>query len=184
MCGMDLYHLESRLHRTPRRGFECFDDLRDPFRRQLCRLRITLVKCDRAWRHRRPCALLHQLPAVPGLRHTCLTPRMRQLDADLTTLRPNELHDPPQPVNMLILPDPQIGRTDTPFRRNCRCFRKDQPRPADRPAPQMHQVPVVRHPIPRTVLTHGRNNDPIVEGNISYQKRSEQLTHNKMLLRS
>jgi len=48
----------------------------------------------------------------------------------------------------------------------------------------MHQMPVIRYPIPRTVLTHGRNHDPVIERNISNPKRSEQLTHDKVGLRS
>lgn len=184
MSSMDLHYFEPRLHRPPGGSFEFPDNLRDSVQCQRCRFRVTLTKRDRTWCKRFPGSLSEQFPAIPGFRHACLSPSMRQLDTDLTALRPNKLDDSLQPVQMLVLPNAEIGRTDPPFRRNSRRFRKDQSGSANRPASQMHQVPVIRHPIPRTILTHRRNHNPVVERNIPYPKRGEQLTHDKMLLRS
>ena len=72
---------------------------------------------------------------------------MSQLYPDLTTLRPNEFNDPPQALYMFIFPDPQIGRRDPAFRGYCRSFGNDQPRTADGPAAQMHQMPFPGHPV-------------------------------------
>ena len=175
MRRMQLQHLETSQHRPPCGGLEIGYHLPDALMAKLRGLRIMLVKSHRTGRYHRPAAFLflYHLPPIPGLPHTGLPPGMRQLDADLTTLGPHEFDYPPQPFDLLILPDPQIMWRDPALRRNCRSFGKDQPRTTYRPAAKMDKMPVSGHPIIRRILTHRGYNNTVSKNNISDRKGRE-----------
>ena len=105
---------------------------------------------------------------------------MGQLDPDLAALRPHKFDDPPKPFDVLVFPNTQIARGDAALRRYSRGFGKDQSGASDGPGPQVHEMPVIGHPVMGRILTHGRNDDTIADGNVSYGEGREQLTH-KML---
>jgi molybdate transport system substrate-binding protein len=180
MRGMNLQYLKSGKHRPPDCANEIRNDLLNGRHRQRFGHRIPLVKVNGARRNRLPAVAAERLTAVPRFVHATLATGMRQLDPDLTALRPDKFDDPPQTLDMLVFPDPQIARRDAAFRSNGRGFRENQPGATNGPGTEMHQMPILSHAVMRRILTHGRNDNTVTKGNISYLKGRKQLAH-KML---
>jgi molybdate transport system substrate-binding protein len=82
---------------------------------------------------------------------------------------------------MVILPDAQILRRDPAFRGYSRSLRQDQSRSPYRPAPQVDKMPVPGKSIMGRIFTHRTNNDPVLQNDIPYLKRSEQISHNESI---
>src|SRR5258708_4807458 len=70
----------------------------------------------------------------------------------------------------LLSPTPPPGRHGVPLD-------PAQPRPAHRPAAQVHEVPVGRHAVVAGILAHGRNPHAIAEFELAKTKGSEEVAH-------
>ena len=102
---------------------------------------------------------------------------MGQLHAGECALRLDEAGDPPQWLDMLVGPDTQVVRRNTPLRADRRRFDDHQPGATDGPTAQMHQMPVVGHPGLRRVLAHGRYGNPVGQFELAQGKRLKKLGH-------
>ena len=85
----------------------------------------------------------------------------RGLAAGMCELRPphcaaivTELRDTAKPVDMLVVPYPEIVRRDTAAGGNGDRFGQHERRAADRAAAEMDDVPVVRKAVDRRVFAH------------------------------
>ena len=64
---------------------------------------------------------------------------------------------------------------DTTARLNRGGFRDGQPQPRERITAQMHHMPVRRVAFPRAVLTHGRQNNAVGQGDATHRNGLEEL---------
>src|SRR2546426_1801472 len=75
----------------------------------------------------------------------------------------DELHDPLEPCDVLVLPDPEVLRRDAPFRSHGARFGEHQRGAADRARAEVHEMPIVREAVLARVLAHGRDDDAVAE---------------------
>ena len=87
---------------------------------------------------------------------------VRELDADLgLALAVHELHDPLPPGDVRREIHPGASGRDPALAAHVGHLGHHQPGAADRPAAEVHQVPVVRQPVVRPVLAHRGHHDPV-----------------------
>jgi hypothetical protein len=98
-----------------------------------------------------------------------------QLNARYTALVLDKSGDALQLLNMSILPQSQIVRRYSAFWRYGGCLAKNQRCSPDRPAAQVHKMPVIGKTIFTRVLAHGRYYDPVFQGNAPYREGREEL---------
>ena len=97
-----------------------------------------------------------------------------QLDRGHRALLTEKSGDWHQAVDVVVFPDPEIGRADPPPGYHGTGFDHNRPGPADGAAPEVNQMPVGREPIHAGVLTHGRDGDPVPEGHVPNGERFEE----------
>ena len=89
---------------------------------------------------------------------------MGELDAGNSTMFLDESRDPSQRPDLRVLPKPGTIRRDAPARLDGGCLRDDQSGSANRTGSQMNEMPIVCISIPRTILAHRRDADPVAKG--------------------
>ncbi len=90
-------------------------------------------------------------------------------------VRPNKLNNGPPRRNVRIFVNPSVCRRNSSALFHCARLGKYQARSSNRSAPQMHEMPSLRMPVLRRVFAHRRNHDPVLQLDLSYSKRTEQL---------
>ena len=102
----------------------------------------------------------------PRRNHTGLPSRMRQLNTNLLSLGVGKFHkllESPLPLNLAIIPNPQILRRDSPLWRDGGGFYDRQSRTARDDATQVREMPWRGVPVSRGVLAERREHDAILE---------------------
>lgn len=146
------------------------------------RHRISVRERDRAWSHDllpaafafRDCVVTFPRPARAGLAAGMGQPHSR--DASLFMNKPDDLREH---LDMPVIPDAKVLRTDPAFRQNRRRLRQDHSGATDRPAAEMNEMPVVRVPVFARILAHRRHEHPIGKRQISNRERIEQAGHGR-----
>ena len=62
-----------------------------------------------------------------------------------------------------------------PFGRHRRRLDHYQSHPARRPAPEMNEMPVIRHPVRRGILAHRRHDDPVPKRHVAYRELTQKI---------
>src|SRR2546425_13090051 len=75
------------------------------------------------------------------------TTLFRSLHAGDGAARVDELHDPLEPCDVLVFPDPEVLRRDAPLRSHGARFGEHQPSAADRARAEVHEMPIVREAV-------------------------------------
>src|SRR2546423_8282330 len=102
---------------------------------------------------------------------------MGQLHSGDAPLLMNETDNSIQHLDVPIVPNPEVLRTDPPLRQNGRCLSQDQPGATHRPAAEMNEMPVARVAILARILTHRGDEDPIRKLHVSNRERIKKAGH-------
>src|SRR6266566_2410602 len=78
---------------------------------------------------------------------------------------------------MFVFPDAEVLRTDAAFRKNGRCFRQYEPRPADCATSKVNKVPIVGVTIDARILTHRRDKHTVAELEIANGEGIKKMWH-------
>jgi hypothetical protein len=89
----------------------------------------------------------------------------------------NKPDDSSQRLNVTVLPDAQVLRTNPALGKNRRGFGKHQSSTAHCPAAEMYKMPVVHVPVSAGVLAHRRNKYTVRKRNIPNRERIKQVSH-------
>lgn len=100
---------------------------------------------------------------------------MCQLDTWNRALALNEGCDPAQVVDLIVVPQTEIGIRNASLGFHGSSFRNHQPCTAHRAATQMNQVPIVRKSIFARIFAHRRDGDPIRERDTTDRKWREEV---------
>jgi len=85
----------------------------------------------------------------------------------------DEIRDPLQAGNVLVFPNTEVLRRDAGIGQHRGCFGEHESRAPDRPAAQMDQVPIIAKAVLARILAHGRNKDPVGNGDPGELDRGE-----------
>src|ERR1700756_22596 len=78
---------------------------------------------------------------------------------------------------MFVFPDAEVLRTDAAFRKNRRCFRQHESRPADCATSKMDKVPIVGVTIDARILAHRRDKHTVAELEVTNTERIKKMWH-------
>jgi hypothetical protein len=106
---------------------------------------------------------------------------MGELNAGGSTLRMQELGNAAQGIDLLVVPQPDIGIGDPALGRHRRRLDDDEPEAADAEAGEMGEVPVVGDAVPRRILAHRRHDQPILECEAARCEGGKELAHGSYL---
>src|SRR6266481_5115816 len=101
--------------------------------------------------------------AFPGAHRASLSSCVRELNSGDRALFADETSDACERLDVLVLPNSQIPRTDAAFGRYGARFRENQRCSADGAASEMDQMPIRGQAIRARILAHGRNNDSVAQ---------------------
>ena len=102
---------------------------------------------------------------------------MTQLEADLgDRVAMDEVDDSAPGFALGFVPEAGASGRDPAPGRDTGHLREHEPGPADCPGAVMHQVPVVRYPILRPILRHGRDDHPVGE---PHSRQDERQKHRR-----
>jgi hypothetical protein len=104
---------------------------------------------------------------------------MSNLDSGHSSLPFKKRCDLRQFANMLVVPNSQVGRSDTSLRYHGGGFCNHETRTTDGPTSEVHQVPVLGESIMARVLAHRRNRNAVTESDTANRKRSEQARYRR-----
>ena len=179
MRRVDFDDVEPGVQRAKRRGAKRGDDRADVLRRQQARHGI--VRRERLVRRRHcfPSAVLapdltRRFPWTSGAR---LPSRVRELNTGQRLLRVNEPDDACEAGDVSLVVDAEILRADPSRSRHRGRLGEHERRAAHGAAAQMHEVPVGREAVHARVLTHGRDDESILERQRAQDQRIEQVRH-------
>ena len=102
---------------------------------------------------------------------------MRQLYSCPAALIVDEAHDACQGLNVIILPDAQILRTDASVRQNCSGLSEEQTSAANCAAAKVDKMPVIRISITARILAHGRHRNAVRKRHATNREGIEQMGH-------
>ena len=102
---------------------------------------------------------------------------MRQLNPRDRTLLLDKMEDARQHFHVLIFVYAKIAGRNTAIRKNRAGFGHHQPGAANGAASEMDQMPVIGKAVPRTVLTHRRNSNAVLESDGTQSERFKQMRH-------
>jgi hypothetical protein len=150
MCGMDLDHLRPSFQRPAggvgKRAHDALDPAVIQIPLEQCRPAKTVADLAQRSAARR----LSPRPHVPRFSmargHARFPASVRELHAGNSALGFDEPKNQREYLDLFVFPKSQIFRTDASFRQDCRCFRHDERRAADRATAEMHEMPVIREP--------------------------------------
>ena len=180
MGGVDLDHAKAGSAGALRGSDERLDGVGDVARRHVARLRIGVRELHGAGRHDvGPAAFAFRDRAVTAPRAigARLAAGMRELHARDAALRVHEADDACQHLDVIVLPDAEIFRTDAAFGCDRGGFGEDQAGAADGAAAEVHEVPVVGETVGAGVLAHRRDEHAIGEGQVANRQRIEEVRH-------
>ena len=174
---MDLDDLKAGRQCPPSRGFERVDDSMDTGFVESQRGWIGVMKRNGAGADDVPAALprLQRRAAKPGKIMTGFATRVRELNANGGTLRTDESSDTSQRFGVCIGPDSHVAGRNATVPRDGSRLDHDQRHSARRSTSQVYQVPIIRHALLGTVLTHGRHDDSIAELESTNGQRTQQI---------
>src|SRR5574338_272567 len=89
-------------------------------------------------------------------------------------LRVDEIGDARPRRLLRSVPDARVGGRDAPLRRHGRGFGEYQSGTPDRPAAEVHEVPIVWHAVHRRVFAHWRDGNAVAQGDVADGQRAEQ----------
>ncbi len=112
--------------------------------------------------------------AVPGARHACLAPGVRELDRRDGALCTDEGRDARQAGNLRVRPEPDVAVGDAAARLDGGRLDKDDARAALCELAQVHEMPVVHQALQCAVLAHRGDHDAIARANAAQLDRFEQ----------
>src|SRR5215813_8217207 len=78
---------------------------------------------------------------------------------------------------MFVFPNAQVLRTDSAFRKNGRCFRQHESRPADRATTKMDKMPIVGVAIDARIFAHWRDKHAVAELEVANGERIKKMWH-------
>ncbi len=123
----------------------------------------------------------HAVPVETGVASVDgrLASGMGQLHRDGSTLLMHEIGDPPPGRDVGVVPQPDVLRGDPAGRLDSGGFGDQQAEPADRTRTQVHQVPVIGHPVASAghVLAHRGEPDAVGDGQPGQGNRFKQVHH-------
>ena len=102
---------------------------------------------------------------------------MRELNRRVCALPVQEVHDPGEQGDVVVLPDAEVVRGDSPFGQDGGGFGEDEACTSSGTAAQMDQVPVVGEAVAAGVLAHRRDSDAVGQSEIANGNRREELGH-------
>src|SRR2546430_13765342 len=102
---------------------------------------------------------------------------MSQLHSGDAPLFMNEADDSTQHLDMPVVPDAEVLRTDPSLRQNRRRLGKYESGAANRATAEMNQMPVGSVSVLARVLTHRRDEHPIGKIQISNRESIKQARH-------
>src|SRR5437868_12874547 len=105
---------------------------------------------------------------------------MGQLHSGDAPLFMNESDDSTQHLDMSVVPDAEILRTDSSFGENGRRLSKYQSGAANRTTTKMNQMPVSSVSVLARILAHRRDEHPIGKVQISNRERIKQSGHSQL----
>jgi hypothetical protein len=115
--------------------------------------------------------------ALPRALHASLASGVRELNRCVCALPVQEVHDPGERGNVVVLPDAEVVRGDSSFGKDGGGFREDEACTSDGTAAQMDQVPVVGEAVAAGVLAHRRDSDAVGQSEIANGYRREEIGH-------
>src|SRR5258708_3575757 len=180
MSGVNLNDAEARFTGTTCGGGESRNDVLNTIDRERSGHRIASGESQRARGHDivpTPFTFGDRSMACPRRVRAGLAAGMRQLHPGHAALLMNKPRDSSQRLDVFVHPDAQVLRTNPALRKNCSCFGKHQSSATDRPAAQMHEMPVVRVSVRAGVLAHRRNKYAVRKRNIPNRERIKQVSH-------
>src|SRR6266446_4901891 len=80
-------------------------------------------------------------------------------------------------IDMFVFPEAEVLRTDAAFRKNGRCFRQHESRPADCATSEMDKVPIVGVTIDARILAHRRDKHTVAELEVANGERIKKMWH-------
>ena len=106
-----------------------------------------------------------------------LAPGVCQLDPRHGAVRGYKARDPRQHLDVAVVPDAEIMRADPAAGLDRGGFRIHERRTADRPGPEVHEVPVGGEAVYAAVLAHRRDADAVAQRRAPERDRVEQVRH-------
>ena len=140
------------------------------------RRRLALRERNRARRDGLPAAVGDRKPAAPTPRSVGarLAAGVRELDPGNGATRIDEPRDPRPRFRLGVVPDARVPGRDPAVAHDRGRLGEDECRAADRAAPEVDEVPVVRHPLLGGVLAHRRDHDPVPQRHGALRERREE----------
>src|SRR4051812_41546189 len=89
----------------------------------------------------------------------------------------NKNNDSAQHLDVLVVPDAEILRTDASLGKHGGCLSQHQSGATNRTTPEMNEMPVVSVSVAARILTHRRDEHPIGKLRISNRERIKQARH-------
>jgi hypothetical protein len=115
---------------------------------------------------------------LPGALHAGLATGVRELNRRVCALPMQEVHDPGERGDVVVLPNTEVVRGDSSFGKDGGGFRENKACTSDGAAAQMDQVPVVGETVAAGVLAHRRDSDAVGQSEIANGERREEIGHN------
>src|SRR4051812_31021335 len=91
----------------------------------------------------------------------------------------NKNNDSAQHLDVLVVPDAEILRTDASLGKHGGCLSQHQSGATNRATPEMNEMPVVSVSVAARILTHRRDEHPIGKRQISNRKGIKQAGHDR-----
>ena len=101
--------------------------------------------------------------ALEGGRRARLASRVRELHAWNGALRRDEAEDAREHLDVRVLPDSEVVRTDPAVGEYGSRLGQHGPCAANRPAAEVDEMPVAREPVDARVLAHRRDDNAVAE---------------------
>jgi len=102
---------------------------------------------------------------------------VRVLNRRVCALPVQEVHDSGERGDVVVLPDAEVVRGDSPLGKNSGGFREDEACTSGGAAAKMDQMPVVGEAVAAGVLAHRRDSDAVGQSEIANGNRREELGH-------
>lgn len=180
MCSVNFNDPEARFPSSTGGCYECSSDFPDSIDGERLRHRIGIGKTQCAWSDNilpPTGAFGDRSLTIPWPIGTRFASGMGQLHSGYAALPMNEADDPRQRLNMIVLPDTKILRTDTSVGKNGSCLGEHQCGATDGAAAQMDEMPVVCVSVGAGVFAHRRNKYAVRKCNIANRERIKQVRH-------
>ena len=180
MSGVDFNHPETGFAGATCGLRERSDYLLNAGARKRVRQRITIGERQRTGGHDllpAPCMFGHCSVTFPRPVRAGFASGVRQLHAGDAALLMNEPDDSSERLNVIVIPDAKILRTDAALGKNGRGLGKHQSSSTHCTAAQVDEMPVVRVPVRTGVLAHRRDKHTVRKREATNGERVKQVSH-------